>query len=727
MKLNKHLFYTLPAVLLLTGCNSAQDKGGMISPMIQQPQAQMPRELSITPQSIPGVPRYANDGVTGGYAPSNVQAQLKIDVKEGTKEVKVIRDNNDPYVITKPYTLKNADPYAVRSYLEAAVGSKSVNASPAEVTAVKYQDGTGMVLVSAESYRFADSADGKGIDAIVASLDRKGLSYLPDAETRIYFPRISRAANLRDMLLKVGSSDMDPQFSVKPGELMVDAELNALIVKAPSWNWEDMRAMLVKYDRQIPEVKISYRVLEIYAENDDRIGVDFQTWKNNEGVDFFSAGTFTSRNWGTFFASGVQDTGNNKVSYWNFNPKWNTRYLDFMTSIGKAKCVASGTLVARNRMPSHIQVNSGFFYDRTSYNAGATTLAEACTEFVYADVNPDTIQREAVTKIMTLQGLTDFYNEAGAAVLAWTPIGYAMRMMNTQTGGFAYGDATQVALPQLEASKAQLQAAITSYKQAAAQAAAAGDAVAAATANATAAAYQAKLNELNSLNTSGDLSKFLTGYVKVNADGSTTPVQATWYNTNWDTHDALSGIIHGTLQYPMPQDGFKFDLVATPVVTGKAAKLDIALNSISLLGWNSDGSARKSSSNVSTTVQIGYDAKTFVIGGLKKSESVRSTAGLPFVKDLPVIGRVFSTESESIKQSQLVLIAEVQYVNADDAAGTDVRDHMGKIINNVNNGMTSRVGNMFFQQYGLDSDRADREKRLDDINNKVNDETKGYR
>ena len=725
MKLNKHLFYTLPAVLLLTGCNSAQDKGGLISPMIQQPQAQMPRELSITPQSIPGVPRYANDGVTGGYAPSNVQAQLKIDVKEGTKEVKVIRDNNDPYVITKPYTLKNADPYAVRSYLEAAVGSKSVSASPAEVTAVKYQDGTGMVLVSAESYRFTDSADGKGIDAIVASLDRKGLSYLPDAETRIYFPRISRAANLRDMLLKVGSSDMDPQFSVKPGELMVDAELNALIVKAPAWNWEDMRAMLVKYDRQIPEVKISYRVLEIYAENDDRIGVDFQTWKNNEGVDFFSAGTFTSRNWGTFFASGVQDTGNNKVSYWNFNPKWNTRYLDFMTSIGKAKCVASGTLVARNRMPSHIQVNSGFFYDRTSYNAGATTLAEACTEFVYADVNPDTIQREAVTKIMTLQGLTDFYNEAGAAVLAWTPIGYAMRMMNTQTGGFAYGDATQVALPQLEAQKAQLQAAITAAQQVINNEKA--DAAQKQIATQQLAGYQAKLNYLNSLNTSGDLSKFLTGYVKVNADGSTTPVQATWYNTNWDTHDALSGIIHGTLQYPMPQDGFKFDLVATPVVTGKAAKLDIALNSISLLGWNSDGSARKSSSNVSTTVQIGYDAKTFVIGGLKKSESVRSTAGLPFVKDLPVIGRVFSTESESIKQSQLVLIAEVQYVNADDAAGTDVRDHMGKIINNVNNGMTSRVGNMFFQQYGLDSDRADREKRLDDINNKVNDETKGYR
>ena len=713
-------------VPMICGCNGNQAYADRISPMVI-PSAGTAGQVVVTPQAIPGTVRANNHNVTGGYAPSNVQAQLKINVSDGTKVVNVIRDTADPFVITKPYVLKNADPYAVRSYLEAAVGAKSINASPAQVTAVKFSDGAGVVLVSAEQYRFADSEDGKGIDGIVASLDRPGLNYLPEADAYIYFPRISRASNLRDMLLNVGSSALDPQFEVAPGTITVDAELNALVIKASKWNWADMRNMLKQYDRPIPEFKITYRVLEIYAENDDRIGVDFQSWKNNEGVDLFSAGMVNRRNWGTFFSSAIEGNGSSRTSYWNFNPKWNTRYLDFMTSIGKAKCVASGTLVARNRMPSHIQVNSGFFYDRTSYNAGATTLAEACTEFVYADVNPDTIQREAVTKIMTLQGLTDFYNEAGAAVLAWTPIGYAMRMMNTQTGGFAYGDATQVALPQLEASKAQLQAAITSYKQAAAQAAAAGDAVAAATANATAAAYQAKLNELNSLNTSGDLSKFLTGYVKVNADGSTTPVQATWYNTNWDTHDALSGIIHGTLQYPMPQDGFKFDLVATPVVTGKAAKLDIALNSISLLGWNSDGSARKSSSNVSTTVQIGYDAKTFVIGGLKKSESVRSTAGLPFVKDLPVIGRVFSTESESIKQSQLVLIAEVQYVNADDAAGTDVRDHMGKIINNVNNGMTSRVGNMFFQQYGLDSDRADREKRLDDINNKVNDETKGYR
>ena len=262
-----------------------------------------PRNVTVTPQAIPGSAKSAPGMPAGGYAPTNVQTQIKIDVKDGTKEVKIIRDTTDPFVITKPYVLKHADPYAVRSYLEAAVSARSVSTSPVQVMAVKYADGSGVVLVSAEEYRFADSDSGKGIDGIVAALDRPGLSFLPEADVHVYFPRISRAANLRDMLLKV------------------DAELNALVVKAPDWSWNEMRAMLEQYDRPVPEVRVSYRIIEIYAENDDRIGVDFQSWKNNDGIDLFSTGTVIRRNWGTFFTSGVQDTGNNRTSYWNFNPK----------------------------------------------------------------------------------------------------------------------------------------------------------------------------------------------------------------------------------------------------------------------------------------------------------------------------------------------------------------------------------------------------------------------
>ena len=702
-------------------------------------------------ESIPGTPRSNNHQPTGGYAASRVETQFKIDVAKDTKEIKVIRDNTDPFVITKPYMLKHADPYAVRSYLEAAVGAKSVNTSPAQVTAVKFSDGAGAVLVSAEEYRFADSEDGKGIDGIVASLDRPGLTFLADADAYLYFPRISRASNLRDMLLKVGSSELDPQFAVAPGTVTVDAELNALVIKASKWNWNDMRNMLMQYDRPIPEFKITYRVIEIYAENDDRIGVDFQSWKNNEGVDLFSTGVVARRNWGTFFSSAIENSGNNRTSYWNFNPKWNTRYLDFMTSIGKAKCLAQGEMVVQNRKSSTIQVNSGFFYDRTYYKAGAKSIAEGCTEFTYADINPDTIMRESTSKIAPLHKLNDMLGEAGVDSYL-TKAGYTMRVMGTQVGTATYYDAiARKNYQTLLAAGTQVSGAegfkgvpisTLTAKVAEAQAQAVAQGVPAAMAHtylyANNASYKALYDASQNIvmaevspeqaaimanTTTSALTKYLTGYVDAEGKRYT----GNYYREDYGYVDAAPGIIHGWLQYPMVTDGFQFNLKVSPVITGKAASMKFDMQGNSLLGWNSDGSARRSKSEISTTVQLPYTDQEFVLGGIRKSESVRSNTGLPFFKDLPVIGRLFSTESESIKQSQLVVIAKVEYSRPNSFANAEIRENLGKIVKGVNKGMNSRVGNMFFGQYGLDSDLDDRNARLDDVSNMINDEYKTIR
>ena len=697
----------------------------------------------ITPQAIPGVSRADNHQPTGSYAPSNVQAQLKINVADKTKVINVIRNNSDPFVITKAYTLKNADPYAVRSYLEAAVGARSVNTSPAQVTAVKFSDGVGAILVSAEEYRFSDSENGKGIDGIVASLDRPGLTFFADADAHLYFPRISRASNLRDMLMKVGSSELDPQFAIAPGTVTVDAELNALVIKASKWNWNDMLTMLKQYDRAIPEFKVTYRVIEIFAENDDRIGVDFQSWKNNEGVDLFSTGVVARRNWGTFFSSAIENSKNNRTSYWNFNPKWNTRYLDFMTSIGKAKCLAQGELVVQNRQSSAIQVNSGFFYDRTYYTAGAKTIAEGCTEFTYTDINPDTILRESTAKIMPLNKLNTALADAGVNAFM-TKAGYTMRVMGTQVGTATYYDANArktyqtllasglpvsnaegfkgIPISTLEGKLAELNAQIVGIPEAylPAEIKALKATLTAAINNKVMQPVTAEQAAILANAQTSALTKYLTGYV--DAEGNR--YSGNYYRENYGYVDSAPGIIHGWLQYPMVTDGFQFNLKVTPVITGKAATMKFDLSGNSLLGWNSDGSVRRSKSDISTTVQLPYTDQEFVLGGVRKSESVRGNTGLPFLKDLPVIGRLFSTETESIKQSQLVVIAKVEYSRPDSFAGAKIRENLGKIVKGVNKGMNSRVGNMFFGQYGLDSDRADRNKRLDDVGNKINDEYK---
>ena len=691
----------------------------------------------------PSAPRDNNHAATGAFAPSNVQAQLKIEVSEGTKEIKVIRDNTDPFVITKAYSLKHADPYAVRSYLEAAVGAKSVNSSPAQVTAVKFSDGKGAVLVSAEEYRFADSENGKGIDGIVASLDRPGLTFLPEADAYLYFPRISRASNLRDMLMKVGSSELDPQFAIAPGTVTVDAELNALVVKANKWNWQEMLSMLKQYDRPIPEFKVTYRVIEIYAENDDRIGVDFQSWKNNEGVDLFSTGVVARRNWGTFFSSAIENNGFNRTSYWNFNPKWNTRYLDFMTSIGKAKCLAQGEIVAQNRKTSAIQVNSGFFYDRTYYKAGAKTIAEGTTEFVYTDINPDTILRESTSKIVPINNLNSMF-AAGGVNSYLTKAGYTMRVMGTQVGTATYYDAIArktyqeliagglpvsakegfvgVPISTLEEKYAQLTAAIAGIPEnfLPDDIKNTRDSLKSAIANKTMKKLTAEEAAILANSQTSALSKYLTGYVDANGNR----YSGNYYREDYNYVDSAPGVIHGWLQYPMVTDGFRFNLKVTPVITGKAASMKFDMQGVSLLGWNSDGSARRSNSEIATTVQLPYSDQEFVLGGIRKSESVRGNTGLPFFKDLPVVGRLFSTETESIKQSQLVVIAKVEYAKPDSFASAEIRENLGKIVKGVNKGMNSRVGNMFFGQYGLDSDRPARNNRLDDVGNKINDEYK---
>ena len=143
---------------------------------------------------VQGVPRDSNFNNTGGYDGTRIEAQLMVNVKDDTNTIHFIRDNNDPRVVTKTYILKNSDPYQFRDYLRQIVQSKRVGntslqqqypgntaapfaatvstpvpntpaaqpgysprvqlGSNTAVECLKYADGTGLLMVSAEEYRF---------------------------------------------------------------------------------------------------------------------------------------------------------------------------------------------------------------------------------------------------------------------------------------------------------------------------------------------------------------------------------------------------------------------------------------------------------------------------------------------------------------------------------------------------------------------------------------------
>lgn len=375
---------------------------------------------------VPGIPRDSNNGNTGGYDGTRVEAQLMLEVDKNTEVVHFIRDNNDPRVVTKTYLLKNLDAYEFRDYLRQMVQSKRVgntnqiqsypgntqgipvqatttqtqlNTTQAQpgytpqaqlgsntaVECLKYVDGTGLLIVSAEEYRFKDSENGMGIDTIVKMFDNPSMGALGSgSQMFIYMPKFVPAANLMPLIENVGMNISDVTELWQGQDLVTtDNDLNWLIFDVSNYSCENISKLLEKYDVPIPQVRLQIKVYEIFSENDDRIGIDFQSWKNNEGADFFSVGGRYRNNWAAIYGGAGnlnRAYGSERSSFFNFNPKWNTRYLDFLTSKGRARVVHTGELCLRNNTSGAFsRTTQIFFADDSADVPGSQTTPDTGT------------------------------------------------------------------------------------------------------------------------------------------------------------------------------------------------------------------------------------------------------------------------------------------------------------------------------------------------------------
>lgn len=513
----------------------------------------------------PGVPRDSNFNNTGSYDSTRVEAQLLVPVREDTKVVHFIRDNNDPRVITKTYVLKNVDAYEFRDYLRMMVQSKRVGntalqqqypsnttnpnvattsapvlttpataqpsynptvqlGSNTAVECLKFTDGTGLLIVSAEEYRFKDHENGMGIDTLVNLLDKPSMGAISyGSQMYFYLPKFVPARNLMPLIENVGMNVSDVTELWQGMDIVAyDPDLNWLIFDVSNYSCDNIATMLAKYDVPIPQVRLKISVYELYREDDDKIGMDFQNWKNNEGADFFSGGGRYRNNWSAIYGGGGmnQTYGSERTSFYNFNPKWNTRYIDFLVSRGKAKITHTGELLVRNNTSASLaRTTQIFFVDTSTPVKDATTL-------------PDT-------------GVGPY--ELLSAVIGKT---------------FSKGD-------ELPVGKGEAQ--------------------------------------------------IVTG-----------------------------------------QGGFGFTLtVNNASVNLDETRFNITVSNTSLIGFASNGAPRISTGNtVTQEVSLPHGKDSFVIGGLRKQEEVRSKTGIPYLMDIPYLEYIFSTTSKSIKHSELIVVGE---------------------------------------------------------------------
>lgn len=529
---------------------------------------------SLYAAEVPGTPRDSNFNNTGGYDSTRVEAQLVVPVKQGTKVLHFIRDNNDPRVVTKTYVLDHVDPYEFRDQLRKIVQSKRVGntslqqqypantknplASTVDVPVVtapataqptydpalqlgsntaveclKFSDGTGLLFVSAEEYRFYDHDGGMGIDTIVETLDNPAMGTISyGSQMFFYMPKFVPARNLMPLIENMGMNVSDVTENWQGQDIVAyDPELNWLIFDTATFSCDNIAQMIKQYDVPIPQVRLKITVYEVYSEDDEKMGLDFQSWKNNEGTDFFSGGGRFRNNWSAMYNGNVlaKPFGSERSSFYNFNPKWNTRYIDFLVSLGKARIAHTGEMLVRN--------NTAAVFDRT-------------TQIFYVD------DSKSVDDALTLP----------------------------DTGVGPY-----------------------------------------------------------------ELLSSLIGQV-ITKKRSTVP------------GDDIP-VAKGEKQVVTGIGGFGFTMkINNASVNMKETRFNITLNNSSLIGFASNGAPRIAKGNtVNQDVSLPHGNRMFVIGGLRKQELVKSKTGIPYLMQIPILGYLFCSESDSVKHSELVVTAECEW------------------------------------------------------------------
>jgi len=270
--------------------------------------------------------------MAGGDAPdgthaTTTQTQIRVDVDKDTSEVVLSKSDTTPDVLSKAFVLKHADPYEVRPYIMNAAGAVTIDDSwaPTRVEAARYEDGTGVIIVSAEDYRFEKQADGSlSIPELIEKIDRPGFTSSSGQPKWVYYCKHRSPEQIREVTnILFNSTKGGKTFESGKDKTAADTEINAVIFHAIPANMDKMKALIEEYDVPFDDINITVQVYEFEEENDMSIGTDYQAWVNDIGKDML-----------TF------DTGAG-ARYFNFNPQWTTDYLDFLVSKGQGKVSTS--------------------------------------------------------------------------------------------------------------------------------------------------------------------------------------------------------------------------------------------------------------------------------------------------------------------------------------------------------------------------------------------------
>jgi hypothetical protein len=454
----------------------------------------------------------------------------------------------------------------------------------------------------------------------------------------------------------------------------------------PEYEAKNIDRMLALYDRPCPEALITYSVYEIDSEIDSQVGTDFQAWKNGPGTDLFSVASRQTQGWNvTQMAPARSYVDAGSARYINFSPKWNTKYVDMLATKGKAKVITSGFLSLQNSQTGFIgsttrvpiiktgDARSSSGITQVRYWNGTLTAAQSMW-FTYTPSGATTTS--TVPAPLTAAGVP----LANPAIIS----GGSCNMMITEAQWTTYNGS---GVPAID---------YTYYLHVAGGGAYIVDA------NGNNLGSEAKLYASNAG----------TQLIFALTNGG---AQATWSTAG--SGDAYYGIAvqkapkrDTSIQaLKSAGDSYGFELTLTPTVNEKMTLLDYSMINTSLVGFNSDGSARTSRSLVAGSLQAPNSGQRFFVGGVDKEMIVRDQSGLPWLSSIPGLGWLVAEERETHKKSRMLAVIECVASAPDTSVPAGVMAEISKIKERISSyGVKSEPfdeNDYGFEQFFLDSEK----------------------
>ena len=680
----------------------------------------------------------ADEDVSGVATPraapngSQIQTQLWVQVKDDTKNVKLISTNTNANVITRTYVLKNADPYELLPYFQAAVKAQRTSNNTSKVECMKFNDGTGVLIVSAEEYRFGKQAHGMGFDDIIASLDRPGVTASSGTIGYAYFPKYVSAEWLYNALQNVGLNQSgNKELQGGKDKVVVDKSLNALFIYVPAYQVKNINEMIKQYDTPISEVNVKYTIYELDSELDGSVGVDFQAWKNGPGSEFLNISSRFGKQWD--FANNIVAypiNGKSHTQFINFSPKWNSKYLDFLMSKSKASIVTSGNMSIMNNQDAKVEVTTRMadFRNGVKYaNIDVISYIRLQDQRIYdfnvsSTVPPDnsgaldgryrlTAYNEqglpiAITSY--LDTVNNFSNGAAPSVAAGAVSPYRGDLQITRMyDGLRYS--YYLELNEFEAAYQGAQF-VTLWEQRSSN----GNLIPPPAGSPTnignngtplgykTKAYNVKLERLTASVAGVGAYNDNTIAAGAAAVGPGAVYTYSWVNyATWDSSENFQ--IQKDASRDTAIDGYGFVMNLRPVTCEKSSTLDISMANTSLIGFQSNGAPRTSKSEMSTKVMVNNSGSQFVIGGIDKKSIVTSVDKLPWLGDIPGLGWLLGSESPTTKRSQLVAVIECTPIMPETKVMAMVKKEIDEMTEKVvTAGEKFTAGEVGFDQYLLD-------------------------